>query len=42
MEKIRKIHDELKNFPMYNPTRPAGQKPFREFSAMTEDEVKKL
>ena len=42
MEKIQKIHDELDNFPMYNPARLDGQKPFREFSAMTEDEVEKI
>ena len=41
MEKIQKICDELAIFPMYNPARPDGQKPFREFSAMTEDEVEK-
>ena len=42
MEKIRQIQDELDNFPMYNSTRLAGQKLFREFSAMIEDEVEKL
>ena len=42
MEKIRKIHDELDNFPTYKPIRPAGQKSFSGSSAMTEDEVEKI
>ena len=42
MEKIRKIHDELDKILTYKPTRPAGQKSFSRFSAMTEDEVEKL
>ena len=40
--KIQKICDEFDNFPMYNLARLDGQKPFREYSAMTEDEVEKI
>ena len=42
MAKIQKIHNELDNIPMYNPAQLDGHKLFREFSAMTEDEVEKI